>query len=134
MDFWKVGLLSLLCAASAFAIGAVELGRHQPTERISGGVSSKFDFLFSTCFIRFSLSSMYRMFCWFDWIGGLVFWCWFLGLCFQLWWISFRLAVMLVWPFCVLVMVFSGVFLWVVRVDLAKIYFGFKLIRKIFVT
>lgn len=50
MDFWKVGLLSLLCAASAFAIGAVELGRHQPTERISGGVSSKFDFFFFNLF------------------------------------------------------------------------------------
>jgi len=64
MDFWKVGFLCLLWAASVLAIGAVERGRHQPTERISGGGSSKFFFApLSTCFIRFFLGSIYPVFC-----------------------------------------------------------------------
>lgn len=52
MNFLKWGFVGLLVAAFVFTIGgAVELGRNQPTERISGGVSSKFYFLI--CFSSF---------------------------------------------------------------------------------
>ncbi|XP_015937882.1 probable beta-1,4-xylosyltransferase IRX10L [Arachis duranensis] len=36
MDFWKWVFFGFLCAALVLRIGAVELGRNQPTERISG--------------------------------------------------------------------------------------------------
>lgn len=54
MDFWKVGFLCLLWASSVLSIGAVELGRHQPTERISGGVLQS---LFSPPFLLVSSDS-----------------------------------------------------------------------------
>lgn len=44
MNFSKWGFVGLLSAAFVITIGAVELGRNQPTERISGGVSPKFEF------------------------------------------------------------------------------------------
>lgn len=62
MDFWKCGFVSFLCAALVFTSGAVELGRNQPTERISGGVSLKFGSLFLLlpfCYIRLFLSLPY---------------------------------------------------------------------------
>jgi hypothetical protein len=39
MKGWKWGFVGLLYAAYVLRIGAVEQGRTQPTERISGGIS-----------------------------------------------------------------------------------------------
>jgi hypothetical protein len=39
MKGWKRGFVGLLYAAFVLRIGAVEQGRTQPTERISGGIS-----------------------------------------------------------------------------------------------
>jgi len=47
MGRWKLSFLGFLCAYFLFTIGAVELGRNQPTERISG-IFADFVFLASS--------------------------------------------------------------------------------------
>lgn len=63
MKFWKWGFVGFLCAAFALAVGAVELGRNQPTERISGEVFFKVCFFFLSLQFQLVLSLLYPKFC-----------------------------------------------------------------------